>query len=121
MEPLFSVIDDKSEKNLMFLESSSEVLHFLIEKSPSVLVKEFKKGILDIFNKDNFFNQSKQTLQYWSKIIDHVVRCDKFSDQFGEYLSKITLSGSLFTKESTVTNTRVKSFKRVCFIIFSGS
>ena len=27
----------------------------------------------------------------------------------------------MFSKESTLNNTRIKSFKRVCFIIFSGN
>lgn len=120
MEPLFPVIEDKSEKNSLFLECASELLHSLLEKAPNLLIKEFKKSILDIFNKDNFFSQSKHTLKYWTKIIDKVVGCDKYTDLFGEYLSKITLSGSFFSKESTINNTRVKSFKRVCFIIFSG-
>lgn len=56
MEPLFQVIEDKAEKNYLFLESCSEVLFNLLERSPALLVKEFKKSILDIFNKDNFFS-----------------------------------------------------------------
>lgn len=55
MEPLFTVIEDKSEKNYLFLECCSEVLNSLLERSPALLFKEFKKPILDIFNKDNFF------------------------------------------------------------------
>ncbi|KRX02740.1 Armadillo-type fold [Pseudocohnilembus persalinus] len=121
MEPLFTIIEDKSDKNQMFLQAASEVLHSLLSKAPNLMLKEFKKGILDIFNKDNFFNQSKQTMKYWSKIIDQVLSCDKLNDQFTEYLSKLTLTGSFFSKESTINNTRIKSFKRVCFIIFSGT
>lgn len=93
MEPLFLVIEDKTEKNYLFLESCSEVLHSLLERSPALLVKEFKKSILDIFNKDNFFSQSKSTLKYWKKIINKVVVGDTYSDIFSEYLSKVTLSG----------------------------
>ena len=36
------------------------------------------------------------------------------------YLNKITLNSSFFTKEEKENKRRIKSFKRICFVIFYG-
>ncbi|EGR30936.1 n-terminal domain protein [Ichthyophthirius multifiliis] len=55
MENIFNVMENKGNQNLLYLQSSSQLLYILIEKSPLLIIKEFKKNILEIFNKDNFF------------------------------------------------------------------
>lgn len=74
---------------------------------------------MDLFNREDFFNQNKYTLRYWTKIINWVVTNDK-NDLFTEYLDKVTLQSSFFSKESEENKKRIKSFERICFVIFSG-
>ena len=121
MDNIFPIIENKSMSNMNFLESSSEFVFILLEKAPNLLIQDFKKNILSIFNKDNFFSCQKQTLRYWGKIIDWVILHDKYSDLFSEYLYKVTLSSSFFSKEQNENKKRIKSFKRICFIIFAGN
>lgn len=36
------------------------------------------------------------------------------------YLNKVTLNSSFFSKEEKENKKRIKAFKRVCFLIFYG-
>ena len=81
------------------MESCSELIGSFLEKAPSVFIKDFKRNILETFNKDNFFSCNKTTLRYWGKIIDWVITHDKNSDLFTEYLEKVGLSAGFFAKE----------------------
>lgn len=76
--------------------------------------------MLHIFNKDDFFICNVNTLNYWSKIIDWIVSMDKNSETYYEYLDKVSLSSSYFTSESIENKKRIKSFERICFILYSG-
>ena len=70
-------IEDKTEDNMLFAESASEVLYDLLEKARTLFIKPLRLQILKIFNKNDFFICSRQTLNYWAKIIDWVVGIDK--------------------------------------------
>ena len=83
------------------------------------MTKPLKKQILDIFNREDFFICNRKTLKYWKKIINWVVMMDKH-DLFNIYLEKVTLATSFFSKEVEENKRRIKSFERICFIIFSG-
>lgn len=55
------------------------------------------------------------------KIVNLLVLHDpKSSNMLQEYLDKVKLETSFFSKESTENKKRIKSFKRICFIIWSG-
>lgn len=57
MDPIFPIMENKSSENQIFLECSSELLYSLLENARGILIKEFKKPILDIFlgNVNYFF------------------------------------------------------------------
>ena len=95
------------------------MLHTLLDKAKAILMKAFRQPILDLFNKEDFFQMKIQTLRYWAKIINWVVTLDK-TDLFSEYLEKVTLQSSFFSNESQENKKRIKSFERICFVIFSG-
>jgi len=118
MEIIFPLMENKAPENQPFLECASELLYTQLESSRSFLVKEYKKNILDIFNGNDFFKCTKQTLKYWSKIIDWVVTMDK-SDLFSEFLTKVSAFSFLYSRDSE-TKQKIKSFERICFIIYSG-
>ncbi|EGR29985.1 n-terminal domain protein [Ichthyophthirius multifiliis] len=120
MEDIFLVIENKALTNTIYMESASELLYMLLDKCPILLTKDMKKHILSIFNKDNFFSCSKENLKYWGKIINWLIQYDKMHDLFTEYLSKVTLISSFFSKEQNENKKRIKAFKRVCFIVFAG-
>jgi hypothetical protein len=42
-------MENKSPENQIFVESSSELLYSLLESARTILIKDFKKQILDIF------------------------------------------------------------------------
>ena len=105
----------------LFQEGSAELLYSLIERNPQALVKEFKKQILQVFNSDAFFSCSKSTIKFMGKIVNLLVLHDvKSANMLQEYLDKVKLETSFFSKESTENKKRIKSFKRICFIIWSG-
>jgi hypothetical protein len=55
------------------------------------------------------------------KIINLLICTDtKGTGMLQEYLNKVTLATSFFSKESTENKKRIKSFKRICFIIWCG-
>lgn len=45
---------------------------------------------------------------------------DKNNETYFEYLQKVTLSSSFFTSESVENKRRIKSFERICFILYAG-
>jgi hypothetical protein len=49
MEIIFPIMENKSSENQIFVESSSELLFSLLESARTILIKDFKKQILDIF------------------------------------------------------------------------
>ena len=49
-----------------------------------------------------------------------VIENNKDIDIFLEYLSKVSLASSIFTKESSETKKKIKSFERICFILYAG-
>jgi len=100
------------------LECASELLYAQLDASRSFLIKEYKTNILHIFDTNDFFKCTKQTLKYWSKIIDWVVSMDK-GDLFTEYVNKVS-SGSFLFRKDNETKHKIKAFERICFIIYSG-
>lgn len=49
MDPIFPIMENKNVENQIFLECASELLYSLLENARGILIKEFKKPILDIF------------------------------------------------------------------------
>ena len=49
MDPIFPIMENKGPENQVYLECASELLHGLLETARGILIKEFKKPILDIF------------------------------------------------------------------------
>ena len=106
---------------MTFAECASEVLHDLLDKARVLFIKPLRSSILRVFNKDDFFICNETTLKYWSEIVDWVVSIDKHNETFDEYLGQVSLSSSYFTSESTENKNRIKSFERICFILYSGA
>jgi len=71
-----------------------------------------------LFENDDFFVCTKKTLDYWMDIIRYTVAQSK-QDVLAMYLNKVVFS-SYWSSEDYKNKTRIKSFSRVCFIIFSG-
>ena len=49
MDPLFSIMHDKSHENKYFVVCCSELLFNLLESARGVLIKHFKREIIDNF------------------------------------------------------------------------
>lgn len=65
----------------------------------------------------DFFKCTQKTLFYWKAVIDY---CTENHDLLGELLSTESLLEGIFTKKAESTRQKIKSFERVCFIIYSG-
>ena len=120
MQILFPSIKDKSKESMIFAECASEVLHDLLNKAQILFIKPLRDSILKIFNEDDFFICNERTLKYWTDIIEWVISIDKHNQTYEEYLAKVNLSSSYFTSETTDNKNRIKSFERICFILYSG-
>jgi hypothetical protein len=118
---IMPVIENKDTENMVFAESASEVIHDLLDKARSFFLKSLKPDLLKIFNKDDFFICNVNTLKYWMHIIDWVSTADKTYETFREYLNLVALSTSFFSNQDTDNKKRVKSFERICFLLYSGS
>lgn len=113
--PLFT----KSNRNFMYAECASEVISCLFSKQGNkYMVRDLKREVFDVYNMDEFFRCTPNTLKSWAKIIDLTLTYSK-EDILETYLHKVNFS-SLFARRDVETKTRIKSFERVCFIIFSG-
>ena len=115
------MIENKSSFNQTYAECASEVIFDLLERARLLFIKELKPRVLSIFNKDDFFICNTNTLKYWAQIIDWVVSLDKHNETYNHYLEKVTLSSSYFSSESAENKRRIKSFERICFILYSGT
>lgn len=120
METVLEVIQDKSTSNQVFAECASEVLHDLLDRARLLFMRELRERVLAIFNRDDFFKCNANTLRYWADIIDWVVSLDKHSETYLSYLQKVTLHSSYFSSESAENKRRIKSFERICFILYAG-
>lgn len=85
---------------MIFAECASEVLHRLLEEARVYFIKPLRASIFRIFDKDDFFICSKNTLRYWAQIIDWILSYEKNNETFVEYLSKVSLSSSYFGSQS---------------------
>lgn len=92
-----------------------------MEQSRLLFIKPLKASIFKIFDKDDFFICNKNTLRYWAQIIDWIVSLEKNNETFSYYLEKARLSNSYFTSATTENKNRIKSFERICFILYSGA
>jgi hypothetical protein len=120
VELILPSIEDKTPENMDYAECASEVLYGLLEQARLFFIRPLRDSIFRIFDKDDFFICNRSTLRYWAQIIDWVVSIDKNNETFSLYLSKVSLANSYFTSQSTENKKRVKSFERICFILYSG-
>jgi hypothetical protein len=49
MDIIFPIMENKAQENQIFLECASELLFSLLANNRDLLIKEFKKPILDLF------------------------------------------------------------------------
>lgn len=124
MDNLFPLIGnrnpekDKKDENLNFVECSSEILAMVLSEKRHFLVRDMKKEIFDIFNMDQFFHCTPNTLKHWSRIMDITITNCR-DDILGDYLNKVNFT-ALFKSRDSENKIRIKSFERVCFVIYSG-
>lgn len=59
-------------------------------------------------------------MQAWARIIDMLIDSNRDHDVFQEYLEKVSLAGSIFSSYTFETKKKIKSFERICFILYSG-
>lgn len=67
---------NKKKHESIILEEASLLIMELSNRNPDFL-KEFKKDICEIFERDDFFNVNIETLKTWSKIIDKLLDITK--------------------------------------------
>lgn len=116
-EKLWKVFIKRNKGDHLILEQTSELIFKLLVENPTFLI-EFKHEILEIFEGDEFFNCSIETLKIWSKILDRFLSENKL-DLLDKYFEQVNFS-SLFRTRMTENKLRIKSFQRICFILFSG-
>lgn len=100
------------------MQQTSSLILDLVRENPYFVV-EFKNEIFDVFQSDEFFNSQIGTLKIWSQIIEKYLS-EINPDILNNYLEKINFS-SMFSSRNTENKLRIKSFQRICFIIFSGN
>ena len=69
------------------VEFGSSLTHSLLFDSRRLLMSQFRKSIMDIFDSDDFFKCSTTSLKHWTRIIDWCISMSK-NDLLSEYLDK---------------------------------
>lgn len=116
-EQFFALLKHRKGEDLLIFEKSTQMLYDLSQHSP-LFLKEFKKNILEVFDSDDFFNCSVTALKTWSRIIDATLDANKL-DILSDHLEAVNFT-SMFWSKSSEDKLRIKSFQRICFIIYSG-
>ena len=86
IDNLFPLMMIRQYEALLYVECSSELLSLML-KDRGFLVRELKKEIFEIFNMDEFFHCTINTLKYWREIMDITVSNCR-DDILGDYLNK---------------------------------
>lgn len=116
-EKLWKIFFNRKADEELLLQQQSKLVMDLIKENSSFVV-EYKNEIFDVFQSDEFFNANVNSLRVWGKILDRYL--DEINpDILSSYLEKVTFS-SMFSSKSTENKLRIKSFQRICFVVFAG-
>lgn len=118
LHAVIPILENKTAENRLFVESTSELLVTWLGTVKGELATQMRRSIMDVFMGNDFFRCTLQTLKYWK---DLVAWCSEGEDLLGSLLSKEGLFLGLFTGKAESMRQRIKSFERVCFIIFAGA
>lgn len=118
MDKIFSLLDIRNDETKDMVQFVSGLIHAQYKELGRIVIGEYEPSILHAFDNDDFFICTKKTLAYWMDIIQLTVSHSK-EDILAKYLGKVAFTG-FWTTEEHKNKTRIKSFSRVCFIIFSG-
>lgn len=116
IEKLLGILRVRKASSLIHQEISEILVILTINRS---FLGDFKQDLLDIFDSDEFFKCDVKTLKMWSKIIDQVLDFSKNTVIVDSYMRNIDFKG-VFVFKDTENKKRMKSFLRICFIIYSG-
>ena len=118
MDRIMSLLAVRNEDNMHTIEFVTSLIHSQFKELGRVVIGDFEKSILEAFDNDDFFVCTKKTLGYWKDIIQLTIGESK-EDILARYLNRVVFS-SYWSSEDYKNKTRIKSFSRVCFIIFAG-
>lgn len=81
-------------------------------------MKEFNRDIVEAIDLPDFFDMSQKSLKIWSKFIYFSVE-DIIGEVYTKYVSKVNFSNFFsFSSKSSQNNIWIKSFQRLCFLIY---
>ena len=69
MDKIFPLLMTRNSENEIYVEFSTSLVWTLLKKSQRLLANQFRKQIFEIFDSDEFFKCSRNSLRNWSKII----------------------------------------------------
>jgi hypothetical protein len=118
MDKIFPLLMTRNSENEIYVEFSTSLVWTLLKKSQRLLANQFRKQIFEIFDSDEFFKCSRNSLRNWSKIIAWGISVSK-QDVLNYYLDKVVSEG-FWIGGSSKNRGKVKAFARVCFIIYAG-
>ena len=86
LDSIFPILEERTRENNPFVECASEVIHeCVVQNDNKIIVREFQKDIMKVFDMGPFFRCTSNTLKYWAKICDRTVYHSK-TDILEEYL-----------------------------------
>jgi hypothetical protein len=118
MDKIFTLLAVRNEETMVMVGFVTSLIHSQFKELGKIVVAEFERNILELFDNDDFFICTKKTLGGWMEIIRYTVSQSR-EDILAKYLNRVVFS-SYWSSEEHKNKTRIKSFSRVCFIIFSG-
>ena len=85
---IVSIMNNRRQDNEFLNEAATEIIYnFVVKQRNKTILKELKKDILAIFELDDFFQCTQNTLMYWTNIINVTATYGK-EDLLTRYLSQ---------------------------------
>ena len=115
LEKYFGILQKKVHEKII-IQNLSKLLVALVRPFPNFM-SYFRSKFNEIFESNNFFDCNVKTLRLWNFLVKKLLEQDKTI--LLTHLSNLDFS-SFFTTKHKESQYRIRSFQRICFLIYSG-
>jgi hypothetical protein len=125
---IHDTIKDKANINNMSVfektinEFLTELLAYIASQN-TILQKNYKQEINDMFNEENFFKLDERILRQWQQIMSSFLSSSESDHEvqvFQEQLLRFNKMEGFFVGQKQVIDQKTVTFKRLAFLVFSN-
>ena len=109
----------EARRNCVQSELLSDFLAGLTAEN-TVLQRQYKREITEVFANENFFQLSERTLRKWQQIMRNFMSNEYNTEVFDDLLHKFNKAEGLFVTKRYEQQQKSLAFKRLAFLTFSS-